>query len=120
MNKLKVFFAMAALLVAAGGAFIFETSVAEAHTRTVKVKVDKNGFSPSSIDAEAGHKLNLVFNRADDKNCGGTVVFAKRGIRKTLPVGKDVVVSITPTESGQISFACGMGMYKGTIVVSEG
>ena len=120
MNKLKIFFAMAALLVAAGGAFIFETSVAEAHTRTVKVKVDKNGFSPSSIDAEAGHKLNLVFNRADDKNCGGTVVFAKRGIRKTLPVGKDVVVSITPTESGQISFACGMGMYKGSIVVSEG
>lgn len=92
----------------------------EAHTRTVKVKVTKDGFSPSSIDIEAGHKLNLVFNRASDNNCGSTVVFAKRGIRKSLPVGKDVVVSITPTESGQISFACGMGMYKGSIVVSEG
>lgn len=92
----------------------------EAHTRTVKIRVDKNGFSPSSIDAEAGHKLNLVFNRADKNNCGSTVVFAKQKIRKALPVGKDVVVSITPTESGQITFACGMGMYKGSIVVSEG
>ncbi len=119
MNKLKIFFAMAALLVAAGGAFIFETTVAEAHTRTVKVKVDKNGFSPSSIDAEAGHKLNLVFNRADDSNCGSVVVFPKQKIRKSLRVGKDVVVSITPTESGQINFSCGMGMYKGSIVVSE-
>lgn len=120
MNKVKVFFAMAALLVAACGAFIFETTVAEAHTRTVKVKVDKNGFSPSSIDAEAGHKLNLVFNRADKNNCGSTVAFPKQKIRKSLPVGKDVVVSITPTESGQITFTCGMGMYKGSIVVSEG
>lgn len=120
MNKLKIFLALSAVLVGAGGAFIFETTVVEAHTRTVKIKVDRNGFSPSSIDAEAGHKLNLVFNRADKNNCGSTVVFAKQKIRKALPVGKDVVVSITPTESGQITFACGMGMYKGSIVVSEG
>ena len=120
MNKLKIFLVLSAMLVVAGGAFIFETPVAEAHTRTVKIRVDKNGFSPSSIDAEAGHKLNLVFNRADKNNCGSVVVFPKQKIRKSLRVGKDVVVSITPTESGQITFACGMGMYKGSIVVSEG
>ena len=118
MNKLKIFLAIAAIIVVAGGVFVFETTIAEAHTRTVKVKVDKNGFSPSSIDAEAGHKLNLVFNRADDSNCGSVVVFPKQKIRKSLRVGKDVVVSITPTESGQINFSC--GMYKGSIVVSEG
>jgi Cu+-exporting ATPase len=120
MNKIKVLFAAAALLVASGGAFVFETTVVEAHTRTVKIKVDKNGFSPSSIDAEAGHKLNLVFNRASDSNCGSVVVFPKQKIRKSLRVGKDVVVSIMPTESGQINFSCGMGTYKGSIVVSEG
>lgn len=92
----------------------------KAHTRTVKIKVDENGFSPSSIEAEAGHKLNLVFNRADAKGCGSTVVMPKYKIRKSLPVGKDVVVSITPTDAGTISFTCGMGMYKGSIVVSEG
>ena len=120
MNKLKIFLALSAVLVVAGGAFIFETTVVEAHTRTVKIKVDKNGFSPSSIDAESGHKLNLVFNRADKANCGSVVVFPKLKIRKTLPVGKDVVVSVTPRESGQLNFTCGMGMYKGSIVVSEG
>lgn len=60
MNKLKMFLSLATVLVVVGGAFVFETTVAEAHTSTVKIRVDTNGFSPSSIDVEAGHKLNLV------------------------------------------------------------
>ncbi len=120
MNKLKLSVAAIAIMLVAGGAFFLQTDVVEAHTRTVKIKVDKNGFSPSSIDAEAGHKLNLVFNRADKNNCGSVVVFPKQKIRKNLPVGKDVIVSLNPTETGQITFTCGMGMYKGSIVVSEG
>lgn len=119
MKKLKLFLIPTVLAVTTLGAFIAVTSVVEAHTRTVKIKVDKNGFSPSSIDAEAGHKLNLVFKRADKNNCGNTVVFPKLKIRKSLPVGRDVIVSVTPRVSGQITFTCGMGMYKGSIVVTE-
>jgi len=111
---------LTALLAVTGGSLFFAATVAEAHTRTVRVRVDRNGFSPSSIDAEAGHKINLVFTRADRSNCGSRVVFPKLKIRKNLPVGKDVVVSVTPAQAGQISFTCGMGMYKGSIVVSEG
>ena len=119
MKKLKLFLGLAAVIVALSGAFALITNVVEAHTRTVKIRVDKNGFSPSSIEVEAGHKLNLVFNRADKNNCGSTVVLPKYKIRKTLPVGKDVIVSITPTEAGNISFTCGMGMYKGSLVVTD-
>lgn len=119
MKKIKLIVALTALVVIAGGAFALVTNVVEAHTRTVKIKVDKNGFSPSSIDAESGHKLNLVFKRVGTDNCGNRVVFPKLGIRKNLPVGKDVIVSVTPRDSGQITFTCGMGMYKGSIVVSE-
>ena len=119
MKKMKLFLGFAALIVALSGAFALVTNVVEAHTRTVKIRVDKNGFSPSSIEVEAGHKLNLVFNRADKDNCGSTVVLPKYKIRKTLPVGKDVIVSITPTAAGNISFTCGMGMYKGNLVVTD-
>lgn len=119
MNKLKLSLALMALIVGLGGAFFVQSNVVEAHTRTVKIRVDKNGFSPASIEAEAGHKLNLVFTRAGSDNCGGTVVLPKYKIRKALPVGKDVIVSITPTAAGNISFTCGMGMYKGSIVVSD-
>ena len=119
MKKINLFLSLAALIIGFGGAFVVVTNVVEAHTRTVKITVNKNGFSPASIEVEAGHKLNLVFNRADKNNCGSTVVLPKYKIRKALPVGKDVIVSITPTAAGNISFTCGMGMYKGSIVVSE-
>ena len=119
MKKLKLWLVMAAVILAVGGIAFLKTSVVEAHTRTVKIKVDRNGFSPSSIEVEAGHKLNLIFNRADNDNCGRTVVFRRPAIRKALPVGKDVLVTLTPRAVGRISFTCGMGMYKGSILVSE-
>lgn len=119
MRKLKIYLALIAMAVVAGGAFVFVTDVVEAHTRTVKIRVDKNGFSPSTIDVEPDHKLNLVFTRANDDNCGSVVVFPKLKIRKSLPVGKDVIVSVIPRASGQLTFACGMGMYKGSIVVTD-
>jgi plastocyanin domain-containing protein len=119
MKKLKLCLVLTAVIVVAGGMVVFRTNVVEAHTRTVRIKVDKNGFSPSSIEVEAGHKLNLIFNRENNGNCGRTVVFRKLNIRKSLPVGKDVIVSITPQTAGQITFSCGMGMYKGSVVVSE-
>ena len=105
MKNLKVILMLTTLLTGLGGAFALVTNVVEAHPRTVKIKVDKNGFSPSSIEVEAGHKLNLVFNRADKDNCGNKVVFPKLNITKTLPVGKDVIVSFTPTEAGQVTFS---------------
>jgi plastocyanin domain-containing protein len=119
MNKLKLSLALTVLIVGLGGTFALVTNVVEAHTRTVKIKVDKNGFSPSSIEVEAGHKLNLVFNRAADNNCGNVVVFPALKIRKKLPLKKDVIVSLTPTEAGNITFTCGMGMMKGSIVVAD-
>ncbi len=119
MNKLKLSLALMALIVGLVGAFFIQSNVVEAHTRTVKIRVDKNGFSPASIEVEAGHKLNLVFTRTGDDNCGNVVVFPKLKIRRNLPVGKDVIVSLTPKEAGNISFTCGMGMYKGSLVVAD-
>ena len=119
MKTIKLSLALMALVAGLGGALFVTSNAVEAHTRTIKITVDKNGFSPSSIDVEAGHKLNLVFNRADKDNCGGTVVLSKYKIRKSLPVGKDVIVTITPTKAGSISFTCGTGKMKGKIVVTD-
>ena len=120
MKNPKLLLTASALVIIAVASFALIPNVVEAHTRTVKVRVDKNGFSPSSIDAEAGHKINLVFRRADKDNCGSVVTFPGRNIRRNLPVGRNVVISVTPTESGQITFTCGVGVHRGAIVVSEG
>ncbi|MEO7672452.1 MAG: cupredoxin domain-containing protein [Pyrinomonadaceae bacterium] len=91
--------------------------VSAKHPKTVRISVSKRGFSPSSISVEEGFPVTLIFKRKDKKGCGNKVVFPSLGITKTLPVGKPVTVKITPEETGSIAFTCGMGMYKGKIVV---
>jgi len=90
-----------------------------AHPKTVRINVTKKGFSPSSISTEQGSPLTLIFKRTSKEGCGNKVVFPSRNITRDLPVGKSVTIKFTPTETGNISFTCGMGMYKGSVVVSD-
>ena len=92
-------------------------NAAAKHPKTVRVSVSKNGFSPSSINVEEGFPVTLIFTRKDKQGCGNKVVFRSLGITRNLPVGKPVTIKITPDQTGSIAFTCGMGMYKGNIVV---
>jgi len=82
-----------------------------------KVVVSENGFTPQEISYKQGQPLKLAFYRADDKNCGSEVVFKDLNIKKKLPVGKVVLVDVPTDKAGEFSFACGMDMMKGKIVV---
>ncbi|MEJ7622355.1 MAG: cupredoxin domain-containing protein [Pyrinomonadaceae bacterium] len=93
-----------------------DAKAAAKHPKTVRVTVGKNGFSPSSIRTEEGSPLTLIFTRKDRQGCGSKVVFPSLGITRNLPVGKPVTIKFTPEQTGDIAFACGMGMHKGNIV----
>jgi plastocyanin len=84
-----------------------------------KITVSSDGYEPSSISVVKGQSVKLAFYRADSNNCGGEVVFSKMKIRKKLPVGETVLVEFTPTEAGEIAFACGMDMFRGKLIVTE-
>ncbi len=90
-----------------------------AHPKTVRINVSKKGFSPSSISTEQGSPLTLIFKRTSKEGCGNKVVFPSLNITRDLPVGKNVTIKFTPSETGSISFTCGMGMYKGSVVVHD-
>lgn len=84
-----------------------------------KITVSANGYTPESISVKKGQPVKLAFYRQDAEGCGGEVVFSKQSITKKLPVGETVLVEFTPTEAGEIGFACGMDMLRGKVVVSE-
>ena len=84
----------------------------------IKVTLSSGGYEPSEIRVEKGKPVKLAFYRKDADNCGGEVVFSKLNIKKKLPVGETVLVEFTPTESGELGFACGMNMYKGKVMVN--
>jgi plastocyanin len=85
----------------------------------IKITVSEKGYEPSTVNVRKGEKVSLAFYREDADNCGGEVVFANQEIKKTLPVGETVLVEFTPAAAGELSFACGMDMLKGKVVVSE-
>lgn len=83
----------------------------------LKVIVSKDGFTPQEISFQKGQPVKLAFYRADAENCASEVVFKELNTRKKLPVGDVVTVDIPTDKSGEFSFACGMDMYRGKIVV---
>ncbi|MCB9681160.1 MAG: cupredoxin domain-containing protein [Alphaproteobacteria bacterium] len=85
--------------------------------RRIDVQISGDGYTPDTIQAGPGEALTLVFERMDENNCGGEVVFPATGERHTVPVGTKVEVAVTTPPSGKLAFTCGMGMYEGAVVV---
>lgn len=92
--------------------------VASSEARRVTVLVSGAGYTPDTVEAQAGETLVLVFERPDGANCGEELVFPDSGRKVALPIGT-TEVTVTAPESGQLSFTCGMGMYQGAVVVSS-
>ncbi|HEX8738496.1 MAG TPA: cupredoxin domain-containing protein [Pyrinomonadaceae bacterium] len=83
----------------------------------IKITVTKDGFTPEEITFKKGMPLKLAFYRADTENCANEIVFKDLNIKKKLPVGEVVLVDIPTDAEKTFTFACGMNMYKGQIVV---
>jgi hypothetical protein len=83
----------------------------------IDVKVSDKGFTPARVEVPAGKPARLAFTRVDAQNCASEVVFPALGLRQALPVGKTVMVELPPRADGELHFACGMGMYKGAVVI---
>lgn len=45
------------------------------------------------------------------------VVFESLDIRRDLPLNQPVPIEFTPPRTGEIAFACGMNMLKGSVVI---
>lgn len=95
----------------------FDVSKVKFPEDAFKVIVNKDGFTPQEISFQKGQPLKLAFYRTDAENCANEIVFKDLNIRKKLPVSEIVIVNVPTDKSGEFSFACGMDMYKGKIIV---
>ena len=83
--------------------------------RTVMVAA---GFEPARLTVPAGVPLQLTFIRTTDATCATEVVIPDLKLRRALPLNQPVIVEIPARPAGELAFACGMDMLKGTIVVA--
>lgn len=85
--------------------------------RNLEMKVTDRGFEPSRIEVKKGEPLHLVVIRKTDATCAKELVIKDQDLRKELPLDKPVAFDFTPTKTGEMTYACGMGMISGVLVV---
>jgi plastocyanin domain-containing protein len=83
--------------------------------RRIDVAASMNGYNPERIAGKPGEKLMLVFTRTVEGECLSQLK-TPDGKVVDLPMNKPVEVAVTVPAQGELSFACGMDMFKGTIV----
>ncbi len=83
----------------------------------IAVKVDGDGFTPSSATFKKGEHAQLIFTRTSDKTCAKEVVFPELDLKKALPLNEAVAIDVPTADARTLSFQCGMGMYKSTVTI---
>ena len=94
-----------------------EVAAALAPKDAIHIRITTGGYEPARIEMKGGAPVKLWFTRTGEPNCGAKVVFPALGITREIPLGGSALVEIAAPPEGEIRFSCGMGMYRGMIVV---
>ncbi len=93
--------------------------VAASGVQEIKVTV-KGGYAPDVIVVKQGKPVRLDFYRDETSSCTEQVVFGDFGIVRDLPAYKTTPVEFTLDKPGEFTFACGMNMVRGKLIVQPG
>ncbi|NOT58995.1 MAG: YHYH protein [Acidobacteria bacterium] len=81
-----------------------------------KLNVSAHGFAPAQLTVTPGKPFKLAVTRDQLPNCANKIVFPALGLSFNLPLGQTTVIELPALPAGELSFACGMGMYKGVLI----
>ncbi len=84
------------------------------------VTAGEHGFSPTSLSLPAGgpgSHATVSFVRTAEDTCATEVVFPDLKIEEKLPLNQVVKVEVPTDAAKTLTFQCGMGMYKGQVLV---
>lgn len=88
----------------------------ETGVQEIKVTV-RGGYLPDVIVVKQGVPVRLNFYRDETSSCSEQVVFGDFGIARDLPAYKTTPIEFTPEKTGEFTFACGMNMLRGKLIV---
>jgi plastocyanin domain-containing protein len=100
-----------------GTASASTTSAPAGTALSVNVVADEKGFTPSSFDVKKGSPATLIFRRTTDTTCATQVVFPDLKITKDLPLMVPVPIEVPTGDARSLVFQCGMGMFKGKVII---
>jgi plastocyanin len=86
----------------------------------IEITVTEQGFQPSHVHVAQGVETELVFTRKTTSTCATNVQIPALGVDPVeLPMNEAVTIRVTPQKTGSFTFACGMDMIKGTLMIQQ-
>jgi len=79
--------------------------------------VVEGGYAPAEVRVRRGTPVRIVFDRRETSGCTEDVVFPDFGIRRFLPPERKSAIELVPAGPGTYEFTCGMGMFRGKVIV---
>lgn len=83
----------------------------------LKLEIGPHGYAPNKLTLAAGQPITLAITTRQRPSCASRIVFPSLGLTRELPLNGTVLIELPPLPVGELSFGCGMGMYKGALVV---
>lgn len=83
----------------------------------VGILITGDGYSPKKFKVKAGQPVKLSVQSQDAYTCATSFVFKSFNIKLQLGPNDTKIAQFTPTEKGEYTFACSMGMYSGIMEV---
>jgi plastocyanin domain-containing protein len=84
----------------------------------ITVTVTENGFEPNEIKVKDKSHVVLQITRKTETTCATNIMLKDLNIKKDLPLNQQVEVDLGVLKKGDISFACGMNMITGHIIIN--
>ncbi|MBW0106309.1 sulfite exporter TauE/SafE family protein [Pseudonocardia sp. KRD291] len=86
--------------------------------QTVAVSANPGGYTPARTQAKAGLPTTLVITSDQPTGCVRSFTIAALGVQQILPSSGETRIDLGVLAPGALAYACGMGMYTGTITAS--
>jgi len=83
----------------------------------VKISIANNGYSPQQLWVRSGTPVELTLESNGTYSCATSFTLRKFNLFAQLKPNDTKTLAFTPTEKGNYTYSCSMGMYTGVLHV---
>lgn len=98
------------------GGTTFGSDAPATATRTIRMTQGDYGYTPNRFTVTQGERVRWIITSTNPYSCASAFRVPRLGIRQQLQPGENVIEFVA-TQVGPIAFHCGMGMYRGAVLV---
>ncbi len=84
----------------------------------IRMEVNRYGWSPDKFILKKDVPVKWIIEGKEINGCNNAIQVPKQGLKFDIKPGEQII-EFTPTEEGQISWSCWMGMIPGVFIVKE-